>query len=83
MSGGPISFDELAARLKTAAQAELFSINQLELLAAKPESATLRQLTVDEARRQAEALGRAHEIACAIARSPFLALLFTPTKAGA
>lgn len=79
MTARPISFDELAARLKTAADGELLFINQLELQASrasvvKPESPAIYQLTVDEARRQAAALGLAHQIARALASNPDIAL---------
>ncbi|MFC5421973.1 hypothetical protein ACFPOB_20635 [Bosea eneae] len=79
MTGRPISFDELAARMKTAADVELFAINQLELQASRastrePANPAIYQLTVDEARRQAAALGLAHQIARALARRPDLAL---------
>lgn len=64
---GPFSFDELAARLKVAAEAELFAINQLELLASKASTAAgdhpeLHRLTVGETRRQAEALAFASQV---------------------
>lgn len=74
MSATPLSFDEIAARLKTAALNELSGINQVELFAARLESDQLRALTVTEVRRQAEALGAAHRIALAMARRPDLAL---------
>lgn len=87
MTPRPMSYDEMAARLKTAAQGEMFSINQLELLAARSGSADLHSLTVAEVRRQAEALGRAHEIAMALARHPalarFISALFFRRKASA
>ena len=58
---GPFSFDEVAARLKAASDAELVAINQLELLASRasthePANPAIYQLTVGETRRQAEAL---------------------------
>lgn len=79
MSEAPISFDELAARLKTAADGELFAINQLELQGARAsvtgeDRPEIYRLTVDEARRQAAALGLAHQIARALAQRPELAL---------
>lgn len=79
MTGRPITFDELAARMKTAADGELLAINQLELQASRasvqePANPAIYQLTVAEARRQAEALGLAHQIARALARRPDLAL---------
>lgn len=70
---GALSFDEIAARLKTAAQNELAGINQIEMFAART-SADLRTLTVVEIRRQAEALGAAHRIALALAKRPDLAI---------
>lgn len=79
MTARPISFDELAARLKTAADVELYAINQLELQASRaaarePTNPAIYDLTVGEARRQAEALGLAHQIARALASRPDLAL---------
>ncbi len=73
---GPLdmAFDEIAARLKTAAQVEIGSINHLEFFAAKGDSADILKLTVSEVRRQAQALGLAHQIALALARRPELAL---------
>jgi hypothetical protein len=87
MTGRPISFDELAARLKTAADVELYAINQLELQASRasvrePANPAIYQLTVNEARRQAEALGLAHQIARALASRPELALGLGLTVAG-
>lgn len=76
MTDAAISFDELAARLKTAADGELFAINQLELQGARGSlvAPELYRLTVTEARRQAEALGLAHQIARQLASKPELAL---------
>jgi hypothetical protein len=76
MSSAAISFDELAARLKTAADGELFAINQLELQGARASlvAPEMYRLTVSEARRQAEALGLAHQIARQLASRPELAL---------
>lgn len=70
------SFDEMAARLKTAADTELFAINQLELQAARASvhAPDLYRLTVGEARRQAEALGLAHRIMLQLAARPELSL---------
>jgi hypothetical protein len=62
-----MSFDEIAARLKTAATAEISSINYLEFFSAKSDCA---QLTVVEVRRQAEALALASKIARALAAQP-------------
>jgi len=69
-----ISFDEIAARCRTAARAETFGLNQLELLVAKSESQALRELTIGETLRQAEALAKASEIALALARNPDIAI---------
>jgi hypothetical protein len=76
MTDSAISFDELAARLKTAADGELFAINQLELQGARGSlvAPELYRLTVTEARRQAEALGLAHHIARQLASKPEMAL---------
>jgi hypothetical protein len=79
MSKAPISFDELAARLKTAADGELFAINQLELQGSRAsltgaDHPEIYRLTVTEARRQAAALGLAHQIARTLAQRPDLAL---------
>lgn len=84
MSSAAISFDELAARLKTAADGELFAINQLELQGARGSlvAPELYRLTVTEARRQAEALGLAHQIARHLASNPELALRLDLPAAG-
>lgn len=74
---GALSFDEIAARLKTAAQVEIAGINQIECFVSRFDSPQLRELTVIEARRQAQALGVAHRIALALAKRPDLALGLT------
>ncbi|MFC5505134.1 hypothetical protein [Bosea massiliensis] len=76
MSVAPLSFDEIAARLRTAALGETMALNQLELLVAQSpsEDPALRRLTIGETLRQAEALAKASEIALALARNPDLAI---------
>ncbi len=75
MSRLPMNFDEIGARLKTAARCETMALNQLEMLVAKSpsEDPALRNLTIGETLRQAEALARASEIMLALARNPDLA----------
>lgn len=76
MSAAPLSFDEIAARLRTAALGETMALNQLELLVARSpsEDPTLRRLTIGETLRQAQALAKASEIALALARHPEIAI---------
>ena len=76
MSAAPLSFDEIAARLRTAALGETMALNQLELLVAQSpcEDPTPRRLTIGETLRQAEALAKASEIALALARNPEMAI---------
>jgi hypothetical protein len=74
-----LPLDEIAARLKTAADGELQSINLLELQASRasvlwPDSPALYELTVGETRRQALALGLARRIALALAARPDVAI---------
>ncbi|MCP4564037.1 MAG: hypothetical protein GY873_30245 [Bosea sp.] len=68
----PPTFDEVAARLKLAADTELLAINQLELEASRASvvAPELYRLTVGEARRQAEALGFAHRVMLQLAAQP-------------
>lgn len=82
---GPLTFDELAARLKTAADTELLAINQLELQASRASLTApgIYRLTVTEARRQAEALGLASLIMRQLAAQPELSLgLIKPAVGG-
>ena len=76
MSAVPMSFDEIAARLRTAARSETFGLNQLELMVAKApgEDPALRELTIGETLRQAQALAKASEIALALAKHPEIAI---------
>lgn len=71
-----MSFDEIAARCRTAARNETFGLNQLELLIAKApgEDPALRELTIGETLRTAQALAKASEIALALARNPEIAI---------
>ena len=71
----PFSFDEVAARLLTAANSELVAINQLELQAARASTETadrpeIYRLSVGEARRQAEALAFASQVFKHLAACP-------------
>lgn len=72
----PMSFDEIAARCRTAARNETFGLNQLELLIAKApgEDPALRELTIGETLRTAQALAKASEIALALAKHPEIAI---------
>ncbi|MBD3845960.1 hypothetical protein IED13_09645 [Bosea sp. SSUT16] len=86
MSAVPMSFDEIAARLRCAARNETFCLNHLELLVAKApgEDPRLRELTIGETLRQAAALAKASEIALALARNPEIAIglgLLPPAEA--
>lgn len=72
---GPLSFDEVAARLLAAANTELVSLNQLELEAARASTATadrpeIYRLSVGETRRQAEALAFASQVMKHLAACP-------------
>lgn len=76
MSAAAMSFDEIAARLRCAARNETFGLNQLEMLVAKApgEDSALRELTIVETLRQAEALAKASQIALALAKHPEIAI---------
>ncbi|MFC5391647.1 hypothetical protein [Bosea vestrisii] len=80
---GPFSFDEVAARLKAASDAELVAINQLELLASRasthePANPAIYQLTVGETRRQAEALAFAAQVFKHLAACPGFTFAMPP-----
>ncbi len=64
---------EVAARLKTAADMEIGSINYLERLAATAEDAPNMARSPAEVRRQAEALGEAHRVMVVLSKWPDLA----------
>lgn len=68
-----IPAEEIAARLKTAADAEIGSINYLERLAATANDAPNTARSPAEVRRQAEALGEAHRVMLVLSRRPDLA----------
>lgn len=74
MSEVPIELDELAARLLSAAEAEIFSINAVEFVASSPGAAEGCRQMVGEIRRQARALGLAHRIALKLKDRPDLML---------
>ncbi|KFC73216.1 hypothetical protein FG93_01960 [Bosea sp. LC85] len=74
MSEAPLNLDELAARLLSAAETEIFSINQIEFVAATPGAAEGCRQMVGEVRRQARALGLAYRIALKLKERPDLAL---------
>lgn len=65
--------EEVAARLKTAADMEIGTINYLERLAATAKDAPNTAHLPAEVRRQAEALGEAHRIMLVLSRRPDLA----------
>lgn len=65
--------EEVAARLKTAADMEIGTINYLERFAAKEDGAPALSLIPGEIRRQAEALGEAHRIMVVLTKRPDLA----------
>ena len=65
--------EEIAARLKQAAEMEIGTINYLERFAAKGDAAPVLSLIPAEIRRQAEALGAAHRIMTILSRRPDIA----------
>ena len=67
--------EEVAARLKTAADVEIGSINYLERFGAKADELTDMARLPSEIRRQAEALGEAHRIMVVLTKRPDLAAL--------
>jgi hypothetical protein len=68
-----LNIEEIAARLKIAAEAELFAINELEAFAARPHVSPAVAQTVAHVRQQADALGRAYRILIMLAANPGIA----------
>jgi hypothetical protein len=80
-AAGPITMAELELRLERAAQAETFGLNELELLAARPNAEPVFGEALFEVRRQAMALAMAARVARALRARPELALgLGIPTE---
>ncbi|CAD5274801.1 conserved hypothetical protein [Bosea sp. 62] len=84
---GPLSFDEVAARLLAAANTELVAINQLELQAARASTQSadrpeIYRLSVGEARRQAEALAYASHVFKHLAACPGFTFAMSPIGRG-
>lgn len=72
--------EEIAACLKSAADAELFAINELEAFAARQSESPAIAQTVLHVRRQADALGRAHRILLVLAAHPGFARAILPER---
>lgn len=73
-ASGPITMAELAARLERAARAETFGLNELEMIAARPNAEPVFGEALSEVKRQAMALAMAAQIAKALRSRPELAL---------
>lgn len=73
-ASGPITMAELESRLDRAARAETFGLNELEMLAARPNAEPVFGEALSEVKRQAMALAMAARIAKALRVRPELAL---------
>jgi hypothetical protein len=74
MTPAPLTLDEIARRLEAAARAETFGLHALEVEAARPGASALFSEALAEIRRQALALGAAHQVVSLLAQHPTLTL---------